>query len=73
VRDVIRMVRARINGQVETAKIGWEGFKGVIEDSSKGGYIMHGNYSVDDNTVVITELPVKKWTRDYKSFLEEKL
>jgi len=31
---------------------------------------MRGNHTVDDHTVAITELPVKKWTRDYKSFLE---
>jgi hypothetical protein len=24
-----------------------------------------------DNKVEITELPIKKWTRDYKNFLEE--
>lgn len=30
---------------------------------------MKGVFSVEHNTVSITELPVKKWTRDYKSFL----
>lgn len=26
---------------------------------------------LDDNTVVVTELPVGKWTQDYKEFLEK--
>lgn len=31
-----------------------------------------GCYEVkDDTTVEITELPIGKWTRDYKTFLEE--
>ena len=33
---------------------------------------MMGCYEVkDDTTVEITELPIGKWTRDYKTFLEE--
>ena len=33
---------------------------------------MMGCYEVkDDTTIEITELPIGKWTRDYKTFLEE--
>jgi DNA topoisomerase-2 len=33
---------------------------------------MSGCYEVkDDTTLEITELPIGKWTRDYKTFLEE--
>ena len=33
---------------------------------------MAGCYEVkDDTTLEITELPIGKWTRDYKTFLEE--
>lgn len=33
---------------------------------------MTGNYNIlDDNELEITELPVGKWTRDYKEMLEE--
>lgn len=66
---MISMVRSLIKGKFEPSVIGWEDFKGTIEESNKGGYVMRGRYTVDDHTVAITELPVKKWTRDYKTFL----
>lgn len=28
---------------------------------------------MSDDCIEITELPIKKWTRDYKTFLETKL
>ena len=41
-------------------------------DEKATGYHVHGVYEVlDDTTLKITELPVGKWTRDYKNFLEE--
>ena len=30
-----------------------------------------GACQIDDTTLEITELPVRKWTQDYKEFLEE--
>lgn len=34
--------------------------------------MMAGNYEIlDDNQLRITELPIGKWTRDYKEMLEE--
>lgn len=33
---------------------------------------MKGSYELlGDDTIAITEIPIKKWTRDYKNFLEE--
>ena len=38
----------------------------------KGGFLIKGIYNfVDEENVEINELPVKKWTRDYKTLLEE--
>lgn len=35
---------------------------------------MKGRYRIiDETTIEITELPVNKWIRDFKNFLEEKL
>jgi len=54
----------------------FRGFKGVIEfkginDYGLEQYINKGVYKIiDDTTVVIEELPIGKWTDDYKSFLE---
>jgi len=45
----------------------------LIEEQPGGkGYLCHGIYTVlSDDELEITELPVGKWTRDYKNFLEE--
>lgn len=51
----------------------YKGFQGNIEQQPGGkNYIVTGNYEInEDGDLVITELPVGKWTRDYKTFLEE--
>lgn len=52
----------------------YKGFKGKIEEVAVGKYSCHGVYSLDTvqqtNTIHITELPIGKWTSDYKEFLE---
>ena len=48
------------------------GFKGTITKNDKNSYVSKGTYNwVDDNTVLISELPIGTWTEDYKEFLEE--
>lgn len=44
----------------------------VVKDDKKAGrYIICGTIEkTDDNTLEITELPVREWTQDYKHFLE---
>jgi DNA topoisomerase-2 len=49
----------------------WRGFKGRIVSTAKHKYDMHGViHKLDDTTVEITELPIHKWTQNYKSELE---
>ena len=55
----------------------FRGFRGKIDykgNSDSGGeqYINRGVYRViDDTTLVIEELPIGRWTNDYKVFLEK--
>jgi DNA topoisomerase-2 len=57
----------------------YRGFKGTVEfkginEYGSEQYINKGNFKiVDDTTVVIDELPIGKWTDDYKTFLESLL
>ena len=47
----------------------WRGFTGDIYKRPKG-YLIRGRITkVDDLTYVITELPIGRWTQDYKQFL----
>jgi DNA gyrase/topoisomerase IV subunit B len=57
----------------------FRGFRGLVEfkginDYGLEQYINKGTYKIiDDTTVLIDELPIGKWTDDYKTFLESLL
>jgi DNA topoisomerase-2 len=70
---IAKYIRAKISGEdTPEIKPWYRGFKGKIESTSKGSYITRGCYKVTDNgTIVITELPVGKWTEDYTEFLDK--
>lgn len=74
-RDVIKNLRLMIAGNEPEAM--HPSFKRFIGDmtpdpSKQGSYKCVGKIErTDDTTLVITELPIKLWTQDYKKFLEE--
>lgn len=54
----------------------YKGFTGTIEPKEKVGnhvskYLVKVPYEVDGNELRVTDLPIGKWTRDYKNFLEK--
>ncbi len=74
-RDIIANIRRLINNEPLQRMIPmYSGFHGEIipEDGKRlGSFIVRGKIErVDDKTLVISELPIKKWTQDYKMFLE---
>ena len=74
-REIVENLRRMIRGE-EPAKMApyYGGFKGeIVPEIGKreGSYIIKGRIErLDDTTLKITELPIKKWTQDYKRFLE---
>jgi DNA topoisomerase-2 len=50
----------------------YRGFCGTTTyNSDKNSYTFHGEYKVTGaDRLEISELPIRKWTRDYKNFLE---
>lgn len=49
----------------------WTRSQGTIEKGDKEGYKCSGIIErTDDNTVEITELPIRTWTQSYKEMLE---
>jgi len=75
-REVIANLRKMINGEEpEMMHPHFAGFHGeIIAESGRrqGSYIVRGEIErTDDTTLVISELPIGKWTQDYKTFLEE--
>jgi len=74
-REVINNIRRMINSEpVERMVPSFAGFHGdIIPETGKreGSFVIKGKIErTDDKTLVISELPIRKWTQDYKVFLE---
>ncbi|CAA0808911.1 DNA topoisomerase 2 [Striga hermonthica] len=74
--DIIANVRHLLNDEpMEPMHPWYKGFIGTVERSSTreagSGYTVSGIIEeVDETTLRITELPIRKWNQDYKEFLE---
>ncbi|KAL3537453.1 hypothetical protein ACH5RR_000819 [Cinchona calisaya] len=75
-RDIIANIRHLLNNEpMEPMDPWYKGFKGTIEKTATKeagvSYTITGIVEeVDETTVRVTELPIRKWTQDYKEFLE---
>jgi len=77
-RQIISVLRRMIKGELvqddsDPANLmpHYNGFVGDIVPDSASKFKVHGKVErKDDTTLFISELPIKKWTQDYKLFLE---
>ena len=72
-REIVANVKCLLNGEEMIPMNPWyRGFKGTIEKSAKeASYVVSGVLEeINDTTIRITELPIRRWTQDYKEFLE---
>ena len=74
-RHIIANLRRMISNEpVQRMIPQYGGYTGEIipeEGKRMGSFIVRGKIErTDDTTLLITELPLKKWTQDYKMFLE---
>ena len=74
--EIVNSIKNMIdNGTFLEISPWYKGYCGKIEKSDKPGtYTVSGTFhwsEEDDCTLFITELPIKKWTKDYKNFLSE--
>jgi len=72
-RDIVANLYRMMDGKEPVAMTPWyRGFSGTIATADKGSYVSYGTVSkVDDNTLHISELPLRKWTQDYKDTVLE--
>jgi DNA gyrase/topoisomerase IV subunit B len=71
-REIIKAVRSRIAGDiVPELNPYYRGFRGAIEKKSPTQYTVSGIADVDGaaETLTVTELPLFRWTQDYKQLL----
>lgn len=53
--------------------VGWDG-EIIPESKKRGSYIVQGKIKrINNTTLIITELPIGKWTQDYKEKVLEKM
>lgn len=74
-RDIVSNIRAKLNGEETQRMHPWyKNFEGqIVEELVKGEvrYNIIGKHEIEDETtLVISELPLRSWTTDYKDFLE---
>ncbi|KAL9420945.1 hypothetical protein AB3S75_038503 [Citrus x aurantiifolia] len=75
-RDIVANVRRLLNGEMMEPMHPWyRGFRGTIEKtaSKEAGvtYTVTGIIEeVNETTLRIKELPIRRWTQDYREFLE---
>ena len=75
--EIVKSLKSKLKGNGFLKLEPWyKGFQGEIKENTenKGNYIVTGKYHWDENDpkkVIITEIPIKKWTEDYKYFLQE--
>ncbi|KAG9675329.1 type II DNA topoisomerase, partial [Aureobasidium melanogenum] len=74
--DVIENIKLRMAGSsksdMKPMQPWFRGWKGDVEDIGNGRFKFTGTIEhKDNNTVEVTELPVRFWTQDFKAHLEE--
>ena len=73
-RFLVDCLKKKMKGEVIESILPWfKNYLGIIIESDEAsGFLCYGKCTIiDDCTLEIDELPIRKWTRDYKTFLEE--
>ena len=72
-RDVVENIKRLMKNETYVQMHPWyKGYSGSIELQPDGRYLVTGHFNeLDEDEIEITELPIGKWTRDYKNFLED--
>lgn len=70
--DVIHNIRQLINGgTLKNMTPHYKGHKGKIVKISETKFESYGNYDIiNENTILIDELPIETWTENYKAYLD---
>lgn len=74
-REIAENLKARLTGGEFSPMVPYyKGYRGeLIEKEGGKSYFVKGEFEYDEqsNTIQVTELPLHKWTSDYKKYIEE--
>lgn len=70
--DIVKNLKLYLSNKKLQELIPWtKFFEGVIEKNTKNDFDVYGTYKqLDENTILVTELPLETWTETYKAKLE---
>ncbi len=72
--DIVNNIKRLMDGKKQKEMIPWyNNFKGTIEKIEDYKYTSKGCYTIKENKLHITELPIGIWTSNYKSMLNKML
>jgi DNA topoisomerase-2 len=72
--EIINNIRNIMAGnQFEPMDPWWQGFNGIVSKVDDFNYEIYGTWTINNNKLLITELPVGEWSSNYKEFLEKML
>ena len=73
--DIINWLRNKLEGKTNKKQLvpWYKGFTGTISKYDDTTWISSGTYILDikKREIIISELPIKMWTNDYKAWLED--
>tara|TARA_B100001094_G_scaffold330798_1_gene396982 strand:+ start:7705 stop:10953 length:3249 start_codon:yes stop_codon:yes gene_type:complete len=71
-KDIIKGVKEAIEGKEISNMIPWyPNFLGsIVQNEAGNGFVTHGVYRITGDTITISELPIGRWTQDFKEMLD---
>ena len=70
--EIRKNIIRSLNGQdLEPMNPWYNGFKGTITKLSNNSYLTKGVYTIEGNKLIVTELPIGKWTQKFQDELED--
>tara|TARA_B100000683_G_scaffold82348_2_gene81206 strand:- start:4064 stop:7420 length:3357 start_codon:yes stop_codon:yes gene_type:complete len=72
--DCIKNIKRKLEGlPYQTMMPYYKGFTGKVIKKDSKQFTTNGKYTIEDDKIVITELPIGKWTDDFKEFIEQEI
>ena len=70
--NIINWIINKLDGKPLPKLEPWfKNFKGKIKKIDSKNYISIGSYEIEKDKLIITELPIRLWTSNYKEFIED--